>query len=295
VEGGDEAVRRSDASGGLDGVADQEQDGGGANVAGAEVLEGGTVDVLEGGGGAGDGDDGGGGGYAGVDEVVGEGLEVTAGHVEDEGGVGRQGALPDGLWVGVEGGLVGGVMGGGEDELGGGGPVGEGCLEGGGGGEGGGDAGDDLEGDPGGAERGDLFRSAAEDQRISGLETKDGLARAGGVDHEGVDLGLGDAGLSTPFSDGEDAGGGVSEGEDVVRDEAVGEDEAGGLEEAMGAQGEEVGVAWTGACEVDVPGLGWGVGHLSSLRSGSAEAGGGSERGLVRAWWRAMVREGQAS
>ena len=110
-------------------------------------------------------------GDAGGEEAGGEGGEVAAGHVEDEGGLGGEGALPgDGFR------LAGGVVGGGEDELGGGGAVGEGGLEEGGGGEGGGDAGDDLEGDLGGAEGFDFLVDAAEDEGVAGFEAQDGCA-----------------------------------------------------------------------------------------------------------------------
>ena len=123
------------------------------------------MDVLVGGGGFADGDAGGFWGDAGLDEVVGEGAEVAAGHVDDQGGVFGEGSGP----FGCDFELACGVVGGGEDELGGGGAVGQGRAEVGGYGEGGGDAGDDLEGDVVFAEEGDLFACAAEDEGVAGF------------------------------------------------------------------------------------------------------------------------------
>ena len=151
--------------------------------------------------------------------------------------------------------LAGGVVGGGEDELGGGGAVGERGLQGGGYGEGGGDAGDDLEGDVVLAEEGYLFAGAAEDEWVAGFEAEDGAVPLRGVlEHEGVDAGLGDAGLAAAFAYGDDEGGGAGEVEDFVGDEVVGEDDVAGLEELGGAEGEEGGVA--GACSYEVDGAG---------------------------------------
>lgn len=181
------------------------------------------------------------------------------------------------------------MVGGGEDELGGGGAVGEGGEEGGGCGEGCGDAGDNLERDAGFAEGSDLFSSATEDEGVSGLEAEYGTAGltvfgAGVVDHEGVDLGLGDTGLAAALSDGDDGSGGAGEIKDFVGDEIVGEDDIAGAEEVRCAQGEEIGVPWACAYEVDGAGLRFRV-HCWAL---SLDCG----RGLVRACSRARVREG---
>ena len=125
-------------------------------------------------------------------EIGGQGGEVAVGHVEDQGGVGgavgAQAAGP----VGHEGELASGVVSGGKDEFGGGAAVGERGLQGGGDGEGGGDAVDDLEGDAGLAEGGDLLVGAAEDEGVAGFEAEDGgsgvaVAGAGVLEHEGVD------------------------------------------------------------------------------------------------------------
>lgn len=72
---------------GLDGIADQEYDRGWADVGGAEFFEGGCCNLLVAGRGFADRDAGGAGGDAGVHQVFGEGGEVTAWHVDDEGGV----------------------------------------------------------------------------------------------------------------------------------------------------------------------------------------------------------------
>ena len=145
-----------------------------------------------------------------------------------------------------------------------------------------------------GAEGGDLLAGAAEDEGVAGLEAEDGIAGACSIEHEGVDLGLGDARLPAALADGEGAGGGVGEGEDSGGDEVVGEDEGGGGEEAGGAEGEEVGVAGAGADEVDVTGLGCGT-RRSRFLLGSSGGWGWAGWGWCRAWRRARVREGQAS
>jgi len=151
-----------------------------------------------------------------------------------------------------------------EDELRGGGAVGEWRLEGGSRGEGGGDAGDDLEGDVRGSEGSDLLAGAAEDERISRLQTEDGLAGAGAMDDECMDLRLGDARLAATFRYRKELGGGVGELENLGRDETVGENEGGGGKKAVGAKGKEAGVAGPGTDEVDVSGFGDGVSHLLS-------------------------------
>ena len=142
---------------------------------------------------------------------------------------------------------------------------------------GGGDAGDDLEGDLGGAEGFDLLVGAAEDEGIAGFEADDGLVAGSVEEHEGVDAGLSDAGLAAAFADGDDEGGGGGEGEDLGGDEIVGEDDVGVLQEMEGAEGEEGGVAGTGSYEVDAAGeWRWLGGRAHSSRLG-----------LVRAWARA--------
>jgi len=260
-------------------MAYEKDDGGGAYGSVVEVGEGGGVDVLVGGGGFADGDAGGFGGDAGLDEVVGEGAEVAAGHVDDQGSVFGEGTGP----FGGDFELAGGVMGGGEDELRGRGAVGKGRAKVGGYGEGGGDAGDDLEGDVVFVEKGYLFACAAEDEGVAGFETKDGAAVARMVEHEGVDLGLGDTGLAAALANGDDLGCGAGEGEDFIGDEVVGEDDVGGLEKVHGVQGEEAGVARACAYEVDGARLGF---FVHDFFPGS---------GLARACSRAKVREGHWS
>ena len=158
-----------------------------------------------------------------------------------------------------------------------------GVLELGGDGGGGGDAGDDLEGDVGLAEGGDLLGGAAEDEGVAGLEAEDGgagvaVAGAGVLEHEGVDAGLGDAGLAAALADGDDEGGGAGEVEDLVGDEVVGEDDVGGLEELEGAQGEQAGISGACADEIDGSGLGfslqeWGLGSVRGGGRGGIGAG----------------------
>ena len=80
---------------------------------------------------------------------------------------------------------------------------------------------------------------------------------AGMLEHEIVDLGLGNARLAAALADGDDERGGAGEFEDLVGDEVVGKDDVGGLDELDGADGEEIWVAGTGSGEVDVAGLGF--------------------------------------
>ncbi len=249
----------------LDGPADEQDEGCRTGLGLGEAGDGGGDDVLLGGGGLADGGDGGFRSDAGGDQGCGEQGEVAAGHVEDQGGIGWEGAFPG---DGFE--LAFGVVGGGEDEFRGGVAVGEGCLQAGGYGEGGGDAGDDFKRDVGGAEGFHFLVGAAEDEGVAGLETQDGAACVCMLKHEGVDAGLGDARLAAAFADWDDERGGVGEGEDVVGDEVVGEDDGGGLEETEGAEGEEVGVAGASAAEVDVAGLGFGGSGLWGTCFGGA-------------------------
>ena len=88
------------------------------------------------------------------------------------------------------------------------------------------------------AEEGDFLARSAEDERVAGFQAQDGTAGAGVLEHEVVDLGLGDAGLAAAFADGDDFGGGAGKGENFFGDEVVGEDDVGGLEELDGAESE---------------------------------------------------------
>jgi len=269
--------------GDLDGMAYQEDHRGGAYGGVFEGCESGRVDVFVRRAGFADGYAGGDGGDAGGDEVVGECAEVAAGHVDDERGVFGEGSCP--LRGQFE--LACGVVGGSEDELRGRAAVGERSLQVGGYGEGGGDAGDDLKGDLGFAEEGDLFTGAAEDERVTGFEPEDGASLRRVFEHEGVNAGLGDARLSATLADGDDVGGGAGEREDLIGDEVVGEDDVGGLDEREGAEGEQIGVAGARSDEVDVAGLGF---SAHCLASGFRTFAAGS--GLILACSRAITREG---
>jgi len=84
------------------------------------------------------------------------------------------------------------------------------------------------------------------------------MAVATGVlEHEFVDPGLGDAGLTTTLADGDDVCCWAGEGEDLVGDQVVGEDDVSGLEELDGADSEEIGVAGARSGKIDVAGLGF--------------------------------------
>jgi hypothetical protein len=232
--------------------------------------------VLLGGGGFTDGDAGGFRSDTGLDEVVGQGVEVAAGHVDDQRGIFGEGSGP--FWCDLE--FARGMVGSGEDELGGGGAIRKGCPEAGGYGEGGGYAGDDFERDTVVAKEGDLFAGAAEDEWVTGFEAEDGAVGGGVLEHEGVDLGLRDAGLAAALAYGDYFGGGAGEGENLVGDEVVGKDNVSGLEELDSTQGEETWVSGACSCKVDGARLGF---FVHDFFSGI---------GLVRACSRAKVREG---
>ena len=177
--------------------------------------------------------------------------------------------------------LAGGMVCGGEDELGCRCAVRQRGLEARGDSEGSSDTGDYLEGYAGFAEGVDLLSGSAEDQRVAGLEAEDGAACSGVVEHEGVDLGLSDAGLSAALAYGDDLGGWAGEGQNLVGDEVVGEDYVGGLQEGYGAKGQVLRISWTCADQIDLSWLGFGV-----------DQGAFSGLGLVRACCRANVRDG---
>ena len=212
---------------------------------------------------------------------------MTSGHVEGKGGLVGKGASPEG----GDAVLVGGMMSGCEDEAARGGSVGERGLEGGGGSEGAGDTGDDLDGDVGGTEGFEFFSGPPEDEGVAGLQAKDGGSGACSFDHHGVDLGLSDARLAAALAHAGQGSFGVGEVENLGRNEIIVKNNGGGLEEAEGTEGEEVGVAGTSTCQVD--GSGQGGGARRDRRHDLASSG--PTLGLVRACWRARVRDGQPS
>jgi len=261
-----------------DSRANEQDDRGGTDVRTGELAERGGVDVLLRGGGTGDCGAGSRGCDAGGNEVLGERLEVPAGHVDDECGVVWEGSGP----AGRQGKLAGGMVRCGKDELRRTSAIGERSLQRGGDCEGGGDAGDDLEGDLMLAEEGDLLSGATEDKRVAGLEPDDRAFIACVFEEELMDPGLCDPRLAAALADGDDERGGASEGQDLVGDEVVWEDDVSGLEQVCGAQGEESGVA--GACSDEVDATWFCVWD----RDHAFSAG----MGLVRACSRASRREG---
>lgn len=120
-------------------------------------------DLLPGCGGAGDGDAGCVRLEACPKQIVHERGEIAAGHVDGEGGICRDGTGPDG-YVGR---FTCRVMTGDEDEFRRAEAIGEGQMESGTGGEDGGDAGNDLDGNVGFAEGGELFGGAAKDEGVA--------------------------------------------------------------------------------------------------------------------------------
>lgn len=149
--------------------------------------------------------------------------------------------------------------------------VGERLAESGGSGTGGGNAGNDCEGQGGGAKGIDFLSGASEDERVAGFEAHDGEAAAGRVDHGGVDLLLGDGFTAAALAD-VDEEGASGVGEDGGGDEIVVKDEVGGGEQARGPEGEEIGIAGTGADKINGAGVRFAAGFGRGCGEGSAHA-----------------------
>jgi hypothetical protein len=126
----------------------------------------------------------------------------------------------------------------------------EGSLQRGSRSEGCGDAGNYLEGDASGTERVHFLTSTAKDERVAGFEANDGETATGIVDHHGVDLFLGNVFVSAAFAD-VDHDGPRSVLQHGRGDKIVVEDDIGTGKKAYGLEGEQFGIAGTGADEVD--------------------------------------------
>lgn len=196
--------------------------------------------------------------YTGRQQASREVLEVSPRHVESNGFARvkcRQAGFPAA------------VMRRRKHEPGGGGTVRQGRLQGGRNGESSGDPGNDFKPDPGLGKRINLFSRPAKDQRVPGLESKDGATRSvesGDVwprvfDHQGVDAALGDAWLTAALSYGDDLCKRVCQREDMRRNEIIRQDDLGSGKQVCGAQGEQGGITGPGAAEVHHPGCGWGA------------------------------------
>ncbi len=152
--------------------------------------------------------------------VLGQPLDA---HVEDEGA----GELGERLPVERGLGLLRVLVPGDEGDRGGVVAVGDRDAGVGGGGDAGGDAGDDLELDPGDAQRLALLAAAAEDEGVAALEPDDALAGSRRLDQPGADLLLGDRGHSRLLADVDQLGVLAGAVERPRRDQTVVEDRVG--------------------------------------------------------------------
>ncbi len=117
-----------------------------------------------------------------------------------------------------------------------------------------------------GAQGGELLSAAGEDQRVAALEADDALALAGEADEQRIDLGLGQAVIAARLADIVALGVLAGAGEDLGGDEPVMDDGIRRAEQALGVEGEELGIAGTGADEIDDPLLGRALHRLLERR-----------------------------
>ncbi len=146
-----------------------------------------------------------------------------AGHVNDKGGFGGEGAAEDER-------RLRGARKSGEEDVGGDAAIGERDFGGGRSGECGGNAGNDFDGDAGFAKSAKLVGGAAKKKRITALEANDGAIAAGAIDKERVDVVLSEKFVAEAFADIERFGCGGNEGEDFCGDEGIVEDGIRGLQ-----------------------------------------------------------------
>jgi hypothetical protein len=219
VESGSEILDRGDDA------ADDEEGGGGEWGEVGEGSDGGDVLGFVGAGGFGEDADGSFGRDGSVLEPGGDFGVIGAGHVDDDRGFGGEADAREELRFGRTGKR-------GEKDVGGEAAIGERKFGGGRGSERGGDAGDDFEGNVGGAKGFDFFGGAAEEERVASFEADDGLMFVGGGNEERVDVVLGEEAEAGAFADVDELGGSGDESEDFGGDEGVVEDDFGGLEDA---------------------------------------------------------------
>ena len=161
---------------------------------------------------------------------------IRAGHIDDYGGVCRDGNSGEGAGV-VR------TRESGKENAGSEAAIGERDLCSGGGGEGCRDARNDFKKNFVGAESLDFFGGAAKEERVAPFEADDNRMLRGGVDEERVDVGLREETEAGALADVDTLCGGRDEGEDFGADEGIVEDNVGGLKQARGLPGEEIGIA----------------------------------------------------
>ena len=143
---------------------------------------------------------------------------------------------------------------------------------------------------PASRQKRELLAAAAEDERVAALEPHDALAVAGEGDEQRVDRVLRHGVVAGQLADVDDLGRqhdalGGEPVEHAARAEPVGDDDVGGLERAQAAEGEQAGVAGSGADERDLAGRGGG-GH----RAPPTAAGRGGAASVARAGRRRRAR-----
>jgi hypothetical protein len=111
------------------------------------------------------------------------------------------------------------------------------------GGRGGRDAWNDFDLDARRAERLDLLRGAAEDERVAPLQPDDGQSLPGVVNHQVIDGLLAERLRSVPLADALRARGLRHEREDLHGDEVVVQDDVGAAEDTERFERQEIGVA----------------------------------------------------
>lgn len=231
----------------VEGFADEEDSGaggGGAQGAGGSEGEGGERGGLVRTLGALDQGDGQGGRGALAEEAAGQGLDGAGPHVDGEGAAALDQGLPLGFGLGE-------VMTLQERD-----PPGDAAVR-----EGdarccgrrlhGTDAGNDLEGDAGGAEGEGFFPAPAEDEGVTALETHD-LPTLLGVDHQqAVDLLLGGPALAAALPNREGQGLGGKQVLEGWVQQGVVENDIRCLESPEPPEGQQIRVARTGAHQAD--------------------------------------------
>ena len=115
----------------------------------------------------------------------------------------------------------------------------------------GGDAGDDLEGDPGGTERDDLFLEPTEDRRVARLEPDDARAGRGMIDQQLRDMRLARGGAPGALADRNELGAGADMAEQRTRREIVEQHDIGRLQPRDGFERQQFGIARARADEGD--------------------------------------------
>ena len=98
-------------------------------------------------------------------------------------------------------------------------------------------------GDIGGLTGVDLFGGAAEDQRVTALETNDALALFGKAHHQRVDVFLFAGGTKAGLADQHFSGFAARKIEHIARDQVVEQNHVSRLQRAHGAQGEQFRIA----------------------------------------------------